>query len=513
MTGRVNGIEALAGDMTRSRSARRWVVTAVVAAAVLALLTRPGAAHGGTLRLSGSSPQVPFWLVSLTGGGVIGVSFLFAALVTDHDLIRDVAATGRRLGAIPASLTGLARAAGVAGFVVVVAVGLVGPSTPTANLAVLAIWVGWWAGFTALTYLAGNAWPAINPWRTLAALLPAGDRRVSPRAATAISVGGLLALVYLEVLSPLSEDPVLLVAAVLAYSLATLAGAVVVGDGWFERVDPISRVFRLYGRIAPIQRTGDGLRLSLPGAELTRPPATDPRPGERAGSAADPQPAGGSSRADGGTAAARSQDRGAWWARREGDATFVVALLWVTTFDGLVSTAAWETFARAAVGVGVPAHALYVAVLLVGFGVFLVGYRLACRLSRRTGNSYVSVPEIRVRFAPSLLPIAAGYHLAHYLDYLLSLLPSLAVVATDPLSPPASLPVLTLPGWFGGVGLLAIVAGHVLAVAVAHAVAFETFTGRLQPIRSQYPFILVMVLYTTVSLWLVSQPTVEPPFV
>jgi len=81
VTGRVNGIEALAGDMTRSRSARRWVVTAVVAAAVLALLTRPGAAHGGTLRLSGSSPQVPFWLVSLTGGGVIGVSFLMATLL------------------------------------------------------------------------------------------------------------------------------------------------------------------------------------------------------------------------------------------------------------------------------------------------------------------------------------------------------------------------------------------------------------------------------------------------
>ena len=493
----------------------------MVLAVLLALATRPGAAHGGTLRLSGSTAQVPFWLVSLTGGGVIGVSFLFTALVTDHDLIREVADARRVLRVVPAPASWLAGVAGVLGLLAVVAVGLVGPPTPTANLAVLLVWVGWWAGFTATVYLLGNAWRALNPWRTLAKLLPAGDRDVSARTATAVSVGGLLLLVYMEVLSPFSEDPVLLVAAVVGYSVATLAGAAVLGDAWFDRVDPISRVFRLYGRVAPLQRTRDGLRVTLPGAALTRPPSDDPRPRPDArGDVTDRDDD--ATDADGDATDARdatvgahgdADDAEAWWARREGDATFVVALLWVTTFDGLVSAAAWGDVARAVVGLGVPAHALYVATLLVGFGVFLAGFRLACRLSRRTADSYVSVPEIRVRFAPALLPIAAGYHLAHYLPYFLSLAPSLAVVAADPLSPPPSPPVLLLPNWFGGIGLLAIVAGHVLAVGVAHAVAFDTFTGRLQPIRSQYPFILVMVLYTITSLWLVSQPTVAPPFV
>jgi hypothetical protein len=47
-------------------------------------------------------------------------------------------------------------------------------------------------------------------------------------------------------------------------------------------------------------------------------------------------------------------------------------------------------------------------------------------------------------------------------------------------------------------------------VWVAHARAFELFAGRLQPIRSQYPFVVVMVVYTMTSLWIVAQPFAAP---
>jgi hypothetical protein len=52
-----------------------------------------------------------------------------------------------------------------------------------------------------------------------------------------------------------------------------------------------------------------------------------------------------------------------------------------------------------------------------------------------------------------------------------------------------------------------------VAIWAAHAAAFDTFPGRLQAIRSQYPYIVVMVLYTMSSLWIVSRPTVAPPYV
>jgi len=57
-----------------------------------------------------------------------------------------------------------------------------------------------------------------------------------------------------------------------------------------------------------------------------------------------------------------------------------------------------------------------------------------------------------------------------------------------------------------------VLLGHLVAIWVAHATAFEVFPGRLQAIRSQYPVVLVMVGYTMLSLWIVSQPSVQPPY-
>ncbi|MFT4890697.1 MAG: hypothetical protein ACI9YT_001615, partial [Halobacteriales archaeon] len=63
-----------------------------------------------------------------------------------------------------------------------------------------------------------------------------------------------------------------------------------------------------------------------------------------------------------------------------------------------------------------------------------------------------------------------------------------------------------------GLELTFVLVGHVLAICVAHAVAFDLFPDRLQAIRSQYPFIAVMIAYTTLSLWIVAEPTLSPPY-
>ncbi len=178
----------------------------------------------------------------------------------------------------------------------------------------------------------------------------------------------------------------------------------------------------------------------------------------------------------------------------------------MTTFDGLVSTAAWQGVTTAMASVGVPASVTTFAGLLGGFGLFLGGYWVASRGVRRTAPTYVTTRYLAGWFAPALVPIAAGYHFAHFVGYLVSFAPTVVAVVSNPLAPPASLAVLSPPGWFGVIQLLAIVAGHVLAVWVAHARAFELFAGRVQPIRSQYPFAGVAVCYTTISLWIVAQP-------
>jgi hypothetical protein len=51
-----------------------------------------------------------------------------------------------------------------------------------------------------------------------------------------------------------------------------------------------------------------------------------------------------------------------------------------------------------------------------------------------------------------------------------------------------------------------------LAIWVAHSVAYERFPSKLQAIRSQYSLTLVMIAYTMVSLWIVTQPFAAPPY-
>jgi len=447
----------------------RWPAALAVAVALLAGRT---AAHGGSLRTAaGGDVAVPTWLFLLTGGAVVGASFVLASFVTDRALVSAVHGWRATL-ALPATtaLRHAGHALGVAALAAVLLAGWFGPADPLRNLAVLVVWAGWWAGFTATTYLGGNAWPVVNPWRTLAARLPSLDRPLPARAWPAAV--GLLGLVWLEVVGPVADDPRLLAAVVAAYTVVTLFGAAVVGPAcWFETVDPPSRVFRLYGAMAPVAREAGRLRLRLPGAGLV------------------------SHDLDG-----------------RGGVAFVLALLWATTFDGLVTTPAWRGVARAVVDAGVPAAVLYPAVLVAGFLAFLGVYRLAIRRVRARTETYLDEALLARRFAPPLVAIAAGYHLAHYLGYVLQLAPALVGALASPVAPPAP-QVLVLPDWFGGVEVAAVLLGHLLAIGVAHAVAFDLFPSRLQAIRSQYPLTAAMVGYTMVSLWIVAQPFVEPPFV
>ncbi|CQH50667.1 uncharacterized protein HHUB_1648 [Halobacterium hubeiense] len=450
-----------------------------VLGAVVGLLAVCGVAvaHGGSLRdASGQELAVPTWLFLSTGGAVVGASFLLASFVTDREFVAAVHEWHRRVPAPRRVLAGVGHVVGLAGLALVLLAGFARPDIdPLRNAAIVLVWVGWWAAFAMSTYLVGNSWPAINPFRTLTRpiswVLGGRDVELPAGRAAWASTLFLLVLVWFEVVSPLADEPRLLAAAAVGYLALSAVGVVAVGhDQWFSAVDPLSRLFAMYGSVAPIQRTDGGLELRLPAMRLTDDVVTT----------------------DGGVA-------------------FVVALVWGTTYDGFVGTPAWASFARTVVDAGVPAPVLYPAALLVGFLVFHRLYWWAARKARDVAPTYTDAAVLARRFAPSLLAIAAGYHLAHYLVYALSLSPSLFGALLAPLDPPVAR-TLVLPSWVSGVGVAAVLLGHLLAIWVAHATAYDELPGRLQAIRSQYTLTLVMVFYTMTSLWIIGQPAAEPPF-
>jgi len=58
--------------------------------------------------------------------------------------------------------------------------------------------------------------------------------------------------------------------------------------------------------------------------------------------------------------------------------------------------------------------------------------------------------------------------------------------------------------WYAQVVL--IVVGHVIAVYLAHLRAGERFRTAQRALLSQYPMLLLMVMYTMTSLWILAQP-------
>lgn len=423
---------------------------------------------------------VPTWLFLLTGGAVIAASAMLSMLMTDRKFVRSYHDWSIRLS-VPRGDAMLAVVGAVGALLAALSLGLVvytgftGPSLGSASFAVLFVFVGVRSGLTMIAYLFGNPWPTINPWRRAAEVLPNGFVQY-PAVGRWPAVAALLVLIWIEIVAPVTEAPAVLAWGVVGYTVYTLAGAVAFSpDVWFRDADPLSLWFRFYGAVGPLQRVDDGWTLRSPGARLAESDLLDDRSG----------------------------------------VAFVVLLVWELTFSGFVVTPPGVSTAGTLIRAGLPPLLVYLCLLLAGYGLFLAAYHLASRRARRSAETYLPVRYLALRFAPPLLAIAAGYHLAHYFNFFVALSPSLWTAVTSPLSPPPppAFTQLVLPGWVDLLEIVFVLAGHVLAVWVAHATSFELFPGRLQAIRSQFPFVAVMVVYTMVSLWLLSLPTVDLPSV
>ncbi|WP_440764619.1 hypothetical protein [Natronorubrum sp. DTA7] len=419
---------------------------------------------------------VPTWLYLATGGGVIGASALMTMLVTDRDVIGSfhddtVGFPAERLQAAGSLLLGTL---GIGALVFIVVVGLVGPQLGNFSAAVLLTFVGGRALLTIVAYTVGNPWRALNPWRRIAVFLPNGYATYPAWLGSWPAVGALLALIWLELLLPLSSSARALVVVVLAYSAFTIGGAVVFSpETWFRRGDPISVWFHLYGAVAPLQRTQDGLEVRYPGSRL----------------------------GDDDVVTDVSL------------VAFVLVLVWELTYSGFIVTEPGVRTVELLVALGIPPQIVYLGLLLAGFALFWTVYWTAAARTRERAETYLSRRYLALRFAPPLLAIAAGYHFAHYIGFSISLWPSLVDTMAAPLNPPENPTQYVLTSWFGYVEIAGILLGHILAVWITHAVSFELFPGKLQAIRSQYPFIVVMIFFTMVSLYLVSVPATEPVYV
>jgi hypothetical protein len=156
-----------------------------------------------------------------------------------------------------------------------------------------------------------------------------------------------------------------------------------------------------------------------------------------------------------------------------------------TVFDGTTGWAGWATVRQA---VPLPGVVVDTVVLAAVIALVALLYRLA------TG-------PLAAALAPTLVPIAVGYTIAHYATLLLVEGPRGLAQLVAPGRELGEATAVPHSGVVAAVQIAAVLVGHVVAVVVAHdrSVALLPAHRRL---ADQVPLVLLMVAYTMVGLFL-----------
>ena len=506
----------------------------VLAALIAALLAQPVYAHGFGQR---TELPVPLGYFMIGAGVAVALSFavigLFLKGTSDrgsyqrynllkHRILR-LALAGPAL--LPLKLLSVFLLGLVA------AAGLVGDPSPTLNFAPVFVWIIWWVGMAFLAALVGNLWAVLNPWKALFDGAEAVYRIFRPGRSLSLNVSypqawGIwpavilfLCFSWLQDAFPQNSLPDRVAVMAIIYTAITLGGMAVFGKHrWLRHGEAFSVVFGFFARFAPTEARVLDQDLCESCAGQCLDPEGDCINCYECFAQAENRELNLRPLAIG-----LSKNHG----MTNDGLAMVVLLLATVTFDGFSATSAWADFRAYVVEVfsGSLNYAAFnsltladtIGVLLFPVAFLLVYLLFSYFMSRSAGNSPGALELARI-FALSLIPIALAYNIAHFITLLLVQGQLIIPVASDPLG----------RGWdlFGTAGyqidigvinarivwflsVAVIVAGHVLAVYLAHLAAFRLFKDRTAALNSQYPMLTLMVLYTVVSLWIIAQPIVE----
>jgi hypothetical protein len=481
----------------RGNGRRRIAVTRLldaVGAASACVISSPAYAHG-----FGQRYDLPLPLSLYVSGAcaAIVVTFVIVGLfVRDAPRSRayprlDLRAyrLSRRI-ALPGLIFAL-KLCGLAIFIITVIAGFRGQQDPYRNIAPTMVWIIWWVGLAYVCAFVGNLWALLNPWRTIFEAVETLYCGITNRPALSLSlpypgnlgvwpaIALLLAFSWTELIYPSPAVPLHIAWLAIGYSILTFLGMFAFGCNiWLERGEVFSLVFGTFARFAPTEQCA----LRPFGAGLL----------------------------DSGTVSTSMM-------------AFVLLLLSSVLYDGVLGTPEWgnieDALATTMPALGDVAFMLIRTTGLFAFWLAFFGAFVAASaiMSGATG-ARLSPLDMARSFAFTLVPIAIGYHLAHYLTFLLIQGQYIVPLVSDPFGFGWNLfgtsgyrvdiaVVGARFAWFAAVA--AILLGHVAAVYLAHLKAMQALGVRGVALRSQVPLTALMVVYTFVSLSILAEPIVE----
>ncbi|MDQ1681129.1 MAG: hypothetical protein QOI42_1988, partial [Frankiaceae bacterium] len=416
---------------------------------------------------------IPLLVFVLGGAAVVLLSFVLVMRLAVTPRADDVprADDGATIGA-PSPVWG---ALSVLGLVFLIWVGFAGSQEVSENLLPTTFWLLAWIAVPLTCGLLGNWTRPVNPFRFLAQMAgsPRARRALLGREAPLRWRGGWWPAVVLFFLAACSElifnltmtIPHNIALALTAYAIVSTIAGLLFGDSWLARGELFTVLYDTWGRLGRF-------RFGAPGRN------------------------------------AFGGGLGGGFEPTVSRITFVLLLLLSVNFDGLLATPKWTTF-ETRLGYG-PVHADALHTFrVVTFVVLAVVLGLAffafARWSARAGRHRERPLTSFAGLLSSLLPIAFGYLLVHNLQYTLVNSQLMLPLLGNPLGGGHSWPI-TLPypfddsyevhttflpsSFYWYVGVIVIVAVHVIAVVLAHRHLAVTGATQAAARRSEYPWLV-----------------------
>ena len=202
-------------------------------------------------------------------------------------------------------------------------------------------------------------------------------------------------------------------------------------------------------------------------------------------------------------------------------AVFVILTLATVTFDGISETSAWlsvqdvlhPAISPLPVDTFGTIDTLGLLFLPVLFLTVFLGFSWVLR--QFEGSTDSPVFDIAKVFVLSLVPIALAYNMAHFISLLTIQGQGIIPLLSDPFGFEWDLfgtagylidiNIIT-PGFVWWVSIVAIVLGHILSVYIAHIISLRRMPTSAMAVKSQYPMLALMIVYTATSLWIIAQP-------
>jgi hypothetical protein len=443
-----------------------------------------------------SDLPIPEWLFGWAAAVVLGISFAALAVLWPNPRLQEERwrpfprPIGRVLTSRPVEI--LCGATGIFLLGLVVYAGFKGTQSITANFAPTFVYVIVWVGLVPVSAVFGDVFRAFNPWRAIARVVAWVARTAArtdfpapfsypDRLGRWPAAVGLAVFVAFELqIIPGGTDPRTVAIGTLFYSGVTFLAMSLYGiDAWLERGEAFSVYFNLFSRISPFERRGRDIGLRRPLSALA---SLEPLPGT---------------------------------------VGVLAVMIGTVTFDGLGEAPLWTGLsphisdffhslgfsAEHAVSIAYGIGLMACVAIVYGF------FRLGIAGAESVGGGF-SREQLAGAFIHTLVPIALAYVMAHYLTLLLFQGQAVVFLASDPLGRGSDIfgtagraidygVIGATATWYWQVAF--VVTGHVTGLTLAHDRAIAIYDRAKLAVRSQYWMLVVMVGFTSLALWLLSQ--------